>query len=283
MKTITINGVEYNVYGYNEITDYRQPHITVASSGEIPSGKQLGLLKSYLTDNGITPINSATTHWCINRVLNMDVASGTDTSEENQTIIAPSFLEISSENIEEQNRLVVSSGNYGKEGLIIHDVLNAYPANDDLNIIAMKIAIIDVTNSTHLSLYKSQLSLYDLADFILKIDGFDERLAKGDPTLVNIIAKNKGAINLFSFASKYCTYHNVEIYERDDYSIFDGIVRKTLPQYIKGISSNKIDSWRTSYNYEEFNNCIGEFLDKKNIHIPFRRRKFDHFLWYANR
>lgn len=68
---------------------------------------------------------------------------------------------------------------------------------------------------------------------------------------------------MFSFASKYCTYHNVEIYERDDYSIFDGIVRKTLPQYIKGISSNKIDSWRTSYNYEEFNNCIGEFLDKR--------------------
>lgn len=28
--------------------------------------------------------------------------------------------------------------------------------------------------------------LYDLADFILKIDGFDERLAKGDPALVNI-------------------------------------------------------------------------------------------------
>ena len=105
--------------------------------------------------------------------------------------------------------------------------------------------------------------LYDLADFILKIDGFDERLAKGDPALVNIIAKNTGAINLFSFASKYCTYHNVEIYERDDYSIFDGIVRKTLPQYIKGISSN--DSWRISYNYEEFNNCIGEYLDKNNI------------------
>ena len=283
MKTITINGVEYNVYGYNEISDYRQPHIAIASSGEIPSGKQLGLLKSYLTDNGITPIESATTHWCINRVLNMDVASDTEGSGENEIITAPSFLEISPENIEEQNRLVVSSGNYGKEGLIIHDVLNAYPTNDDLNIIAMKIAIIDVTNSTHLSLYKSQLSLYDLADFILNIDGIDERLAKGDPSLVNIIAKNTGAINLFSFASKYCTYHNVEIYERDDYSIFDGIVRKMLPKYVKGLSSNKIDSWRISYSYERFNNCIGEFLDKKDIHVPFRRRKFDHFLWYANR
>lgn len=283
MKTITINGVEYNVYGYNEVADYRQPHIAIASSGEIPSGKQLGLLKPYLADNGITPIDSATTHWCINRVLNMDVASDTVTSDENETITASSFLEISAENIEEQNRLVVSSGNYGKEGLIIHDVLNAYPANDDLNVIAMKIAIIDVTNSTHLSLYKSQLSLYDLADFILKIDGFDERLAKGDPSLVNIIAKNTGAINLFSFASKYCTYHNVEIYERDDYSIFDGIVRKTLPKYIEGLTSNKIDSWRITYNYSKFNDCIGEYLDKNDIHIPFRRRKFDHFLWYANR
>ena len=96
--------------------------------------------------------------------------------------------------------------------------------------------------------------------------------------VLNIIAKNTGAIILFSFALKYCTYHNVEIYERANYSIFDGIVRKTLPQYIEGISSNKIDSWRIPDNYEEFNNCIGEFLDKRNIQIPFRRRKFDHFL-----
>ncbi len=283
MKTITINGVEYNVYGYNEITDYPQPHISIASSGEVPSGKQRGLLISYLMENGITPPNSATTHWCVNRVLQMDAVPVPDNTDEIETIVEPSFLEISVDNIEKQNRLVIASGNYGKEGLIIHDVLNAYPANDDLNIIAMKIAIIDVTNSTHLSQYKSQISLYDLANFILKIDGFDERLAKGDPSLVNIIAKNTGAINLFSFASKYCTYHNVEIYERDDYSIFDGIVRKTLPHYITGLTSYKIDSWRVSYNYANFNNCIGEYLDKNNIHIPFRRRKFDHFLWYANR
>lgn len=32
-----------------------------------------------------------------------------------------------------------------------------------------------------------------------------------------------------------------------------------------------------------FNHCIRELLDQKDIHIPFRRRKLDHFLWYANR
>ena len=193
------------------------------------------------------------------------------------------YLPITAENIEEQHRLVEESANYGKEGLIIREVLNAYPKHDDLNTIAMKIAVIDVTNSTHLSQYKSQLSLYDLAKVILDIPAFDVRLAAGDPELVNIIAKNVGAINMFSFASKYCTYHNVEVYHRDDYSIFDGIVKESLPNYVDGLSKHKLDVRRSEYNYVAFNECIGGLLDEYNIHIPFRRRKFDHFLWYANR
>lgn len=56
-----------------------------------------------------------------------------------------------------------------------------------------------MTNSTHLSQYKNQLSLYDLAKVILDIPAFDVRLAAGDPELVNIIAKNVGAINMFFF------------------------------------------------------------------------------------
>lgn len=147
----------------------------------------------------------------------------------------------------------------------------------------MKIAVIDVTNSTHLSQYKSKLSLYDLAKVILEIPHFDERLAEGDPELVNLIAKNIGATNMFSFASKYCTYHNVEVYERDDYSIFDGIVKNTLPNYISGLTVNRINTWRVNFDYESFNQCVGKLLDEHNIQIPFRRRKFDHFLWYANK
>ncbi|MEC1722205.1 hypothetical protein [Schinkia azotoformans] len=193
------------------------------------------------------------------------------------------YLPITEENIEEQHKFVEASSNYGKEGLIIHDVLNAFPLHNDLNTIAMKIAVIDVTNSTHLSQYKSKLSLYDLAKVILEIPNFDERLAKGDPELVNIIARNIGAVNMFSFASKYCTYHNVEVYRRDDYSIFDGIVKNTLPYYIPGLTVNKIDKWRVNLDYKSFNECVGNLLDEHNIHIPFRRRKFDHFLWYANR
>ena len=193
------------------------------------------------------------------------------------------YLPITEENIEEQHKFVGASSNYGKEGLIIHDVLNAFPLHNDLNTIAMKIAVIDVTNSTHLSQYKSRLSLYDLAKVLLEVPDFDERLAKGDPKLVNIIARNIGTVNMFSFASKYCTYHNVEVYGRDDYSIFDGIVKNTLPYYVQGLTAHRIDKWRVNLDYKSFNECVGNLLDEHNIHIPFRRRKFDHFLWYANR
>ena len=284
MKKITIDNAEYVVYGNNEKKDNLKPHIEVAETGIVPEGKQRGLLLLYLEEKGIEPIQGATTYWCINKILKMDNLKVFDKKIVKQKNPRQKiYLPITAENIEEQHRLVEESANYGKEGLIIREVLNAYPKHDDLNTIAMKIAVIDVTNSTHLSQYKSQLSLYDLAKVILDIPAFDVRLAAGDPELVNIIAKNVGAINMFSFASKYCTYHNVEVYHRDDYSIFDGIVKESLPNYVDGLSKHKLDVWRSEYNYVAFNECIGGLLDEYNIHIPFRRRKFDHFLWYANR
>ena len=280
MKTITINGIDYTVFASNEGTAKSQPHIIEKLSGTVPEGKQLSLLKEYLEQNGIVPIKGATTHWCINKVLKLGSSKEKSITEKSYE---QKYLPITEENIEEQHKSVGASSNYGKEGLIIHDVLNAFPLHNDLNTIAMKIAVIDVTNSTHLSQYKSKLSLYDLAKVILEVPNFDERLANGDPELVNIIARNIGAVNMFSFASKYCTYHNVEVYVRDDYSIYDGIVKNTLPYYIPGLNINKIDKWRVNFEYKSFNECVGTLLDEHNIHIPFRRRKFDHFLWYANR
>lgn len=280
MKIITINDVEYAVFAANEGTVKSQPHMIETFSGAVPEGKQLSLLKEYLKQNDIVPINGATTHWCIDKVLKLGSSKEKNVIEK---VHEQQYLPLTEENIEKQHKVVGASSNYGKEGLIIHDVLNAFPLHNDLNTIAMKIAVIDVTNSTHLSQYKSRLSLYDLAKVILEIPNFDDRLAKGDPELVNIIARNIGAVNMFSFASKYCTYHNVEVYGRDDYSIFDGIVKNTLPHYIQGLTTNKIDMWRRSFDYDTFNECVGKLLDENNIHIPFRRRKFDHFLWYANR
>ncbi|MBP1920191.1 hypothetical protein [Youngiibacter multivorans] len=280
MITININGVDYNVISANESHSKTQPHIIETLSGKIPEGKQLGLLKEYLKQNGIMPKEGATTYWCINKILQLGINKGKYKKPKKAERM---YLPLTEENIEEQHQSVKMSSSYGKEGLIIHDVLNSFPLHNDLNTIAMKIAVIDVTNSTHLSQHKSKLSLYDLAKVVLEIPEFDERLRKGDPGLVNLIARNIGETNMFSFASKYCTYHNVEVYGRDDYSIFDGIVKNALPLYIQDLTVNKIDTWRVNFEFESFNRCVGELLDENNIHIPFRRRKFDHFLWYANR
>ena len=290
MKRITINGKEYILYSADEHTELNiHPHLVEATTGKIPNGKQLSLLKAYLRANGVTPVDNANTHWCVEAAIKLDASAAvipeaTETRhQEKKALEAPPYLPLTVANIEEQDTLVKESNNYGKENLIIHDVLNAFPENTDVNTVAMKIGVIDVTNSTNLAKYKSKLSLYDVSKLIVDIPDFDKRVAAGDPELVNIIARNTGAINLFSFASKYCTYHNVEVYERDDYSIFDGIVQKSLPHYLTGVTAHKIDTWRTSYDYVSFNDCIGKLLDDNDIHIPFRRRKFDHFLWYANR
>ena len=64
-----------------------------------------------------------------------------------------------------------------------------------------------------------------------------------------------------------------------------GNQKRLLTDFLRanGVTQYKIETWRQTYNYEAFNDCIGKLLDDNGIHIPFRRRKFDHFLWYANR
>ena len=165
----------------------------------------------------------------------------------------------------------------------VDNVLSAYPLNSNREIVALKICLIDVTNSTHLGTRRSRISIDELAKIIMDIPNFDERLSCGDPGLINELAKSNGKINLFSFASKYCLYHNKEVYGRDDYSIFDSVVAETLPHYVHGLSAAKIDSWRSNFDYKAFADCIQMILDEYGIDIPNRRRKFDLFLWYANR
>lgn len=189
----------------------------------------------------------------------------------------------------EIEKAVQKDPSYGPEERMICSFFNRFPTNTDETIVAAKVAIIDTTNNTNISMYKSKMSLCDVAKIIVGINDFDKRVESGDETLVEEIArtsKRKYGINLFSFASKYCCYHNVHVYKKDDYSIFDIIVKKNLPNYCEEnlkISANKIESWRNKFDYKSFNELIGNVLDTYEITIPNRRRAFDHFLWYKNR
>lgn len=178
---------------------------------------------------------------------------------------------------------------YGAEQSLIAKVLRKYPNNCDTLEIAMKVAVIDVTNSTQLSKHKSALSLWNIAEIIQKMN-IDARLAIGDVELVSDIASkfHEHGRNLFSFASKYCCYHNVYVYDRDDYSIYDNFVSKNLSRYAtekNPLNKTQPQKWKNEKEYKLFNDYIGDLLDEYGVDssVAKRRRMFDYFLWYQYR
>lgn len=190
---------------------------------------------------------------------------------------------ITNDAMEEIELLVQNTENYGPENELITRCLRKFPENTDPDIVAMKVGLIDITNSTHLSQHKSKISMVELADIISSIPDIDERIAIGDPEVVNEIAKSNGRVNLFSFASKYCCYHNRNLYGRDDYSILDTVLKEYLPRYFDDITRGQIQKWQDSFNYQAYNDYISKKLDEYGITVSYRKRKFDHFVWYKNR
>ena len=190
---------------------------------------------------------------------------------------------ITNEAMEEAEALVQGTDNYGPENELITRCLRKFPKNTDPDIVAMKVGLIDITNSTHLSQHKSKISMVELANIIASIPDIDERIADGDPEVVNEIARSNGKINLFSFASKYCCYHNRNLYGRDDYSILDTVLKEYLPRYFDDITKGQIQKWQDSFNYKAYNDYITKKLDECGITVNHRKRKFDHFVWYKNR
>ena len=190
---------------------------------------------------------------------------------------------ISNETLDEASALVQSTDNYGPENDLITRCLKKFPQNTDPDVVAMKIGLIDITNSTHLSQHKSLISMVELCDIIVDIPDIDARIRAGDPEVVNEIARSNGKINLFSFASKYCCYHNHNLYGRDDYSILDTILKEYLPRYFPDIRKGTIQRWQDTFNYSAYNDYITRKLDELGITVSFRKRKFDHFVWYKNR
>ncbi len=190
---------------------------------------------------------------------------------------------ITNEAMEEAEALVQATDNYGPENELITRCLQKFPDNTDPDVVAMKVGLIDITNSTHLSQHKSKISMVELANIIASIPDIDARIAAGDPEVVNEIARSNGKINLFSFASKYCCYHNRNLYGKDDYSILDTVLKEYLPRYFNDVTKGQIQKWQDSFNYKAYNDYITSKLDEYGITVEHRKRKFDHFVWYKNR
>ncbi len=168
---------------------------------------------------------------------------------------------------------------YGSYSSIEKIIYKKYKYNKDPAIVALKIAYIDQTNSTNLRMDKN-ITIAKLAEKIMKID-FDRRIRKGDLTLVDEIA-SMGDRKLLSFASKYCLYHNHNGYNKDDFSIYDSIVRNTLPGLLKDIGIKKTKT--ELCDYTEYCNAINSLIEHYGLNsLEHPRRDLDWYIWWNYR
>ncbi len=147
-----------------------------------------------------------------------------------------------------------------------------YKNNTDLNEILIKCSCLNDFYSTNIFLiYPVAKNIYDL--------NIDERLNKGDSSLVNDIAhvKINGVEKTFySFASKYCSHHN-----SINFPIYDYFVDKMLWYFQKKDNFSNF-SKEDLKDYVKFRNILIDF--KKFYDIDeYNLRDIDKYLWIAGK
>jgi len=138
-------------------------------------------------------------------------------------------------------------------------ITNYFEKNKHKNskeVILIKVSIID-------SLYRT--NLFDnvgVANHIYSIKSLDEDLSNEKNSAVEKIANWKK--NILSFATKYCHFHNKEVYPLYD-------------QYVVSALRNLI-GWKDKRTYQNFLNGINQFKSKYNLE-SISLEDIDTFLW----
>ncbi len=161
--------------------------------------------------------------------------------------------DVTSHSVTAAHRAVIDDPKYGSYERTANGLYSRHHLHDDVALVMLKVAFVDSTNSTNLRM-SSDFSYAHWAEAIVRLD-FDRRVQDFDSQLVLDVAGIAGR-NHLSFASKYVTHHNFHTYGRDDYAIFDSVVRRFLPAYLRVYVIK-----RTQYelgNYLTFRNAIDE-------------------------
>ena len=147
---------------------------------------------------------------------------------------------------------------------------------------------IDRENSTHLNADKRgfrvlrericKLGRKQLLDYLRDVKGskfelFDYLAEKTSP--------EKYSRSNPSFASKFCHYACMSFFEddteKDNFSVYDSVVKKALPDYLRHFGlpvprKSKLDDYRT------YCRCIDQIIGEAEEQIS--RNGFDHLVWY---
>ena len=102
----------------------------------------------------------------------------------------------------------------------IRELISTYPDNQDVRHILVKAITIN-------ALYHARvldMDLQPLSIHLKTIDELDTRLRQGTPDVVDAIWKSQGTRRkYFSFATKFCSWHNQEAYEIYDLNVWEAL------------------------------------------------------------
>ncbi len=157
---------------------------------------------------------------------------------------------------------------YGPTEWIVTELFEKFPQNTDFSEVVVKTKVLNV-------LYGTQIRAVNIvARHICRL-AIDADLRAGNPEIVDVIAKvqlSDKIRNNFSFASKYCHWHNPAAYP-----IYDGNVEACLWFYRK--QDGFATFARNGYDYPEFVRRVNAFRDFYCL-TSFGYKQLDKLLWY---
>ena len=144
-----------------------------------------------------------------------------------------------------------------------------HPKNNSIDDIILKVAALNTVYNTYI------YSVYPVAQHILSLD-IDKRLAVGDESLVNELMRvfytDGGKIEHYSFATKYCSFHN-----SDAFPIYDSYVDKIL-QYYRNQEGFSVFKNSDLKNYPHFKRILSDFRHYFGLE-KYTTKELDQYLW----
>lgn len=155
----------------------------------------------------------------------------------------------------------------------ITNLFEKFPENKKLEDILLKISVINDLYSTNI------YGTFIMARHIQKLQ-IDNAITAADPTIVNKIAvghgipkpKGSGDRNFYSFATKYCNWHN-----KDAYPIYDSFVHKILIAYREKDHFCSFDDGDLK-DFQQFKEIIAAFKTTYAL-VRHNLKEIDKFLW----
>lgn len=162
---------------------------------------------------------------------------------------------------------------YNPADKAIINLFKAFPENSKIEDILLKISVINDLYSTNI------FGTFKMAEHIQRLN-IDSMLNQGDPQVVHLISnghdirakKTNKEITFYSFATKYCNWHN-----REKYAIYDSYVEKILWAYKK---KDKFCEFKKPElrQFDRFIEIIHHFVEFYSLH-KYDLKQIDKFLW----